>query len=428
MNYGYTIFAFAITTTALMLTLLGIWFTAIIPAMDRWSKKFFIAYFTNLLLCSLVSIADLVFVHFLGAKRFAVTFGFFEVLLLSSPLPMLTAYLLKCCKKKIKGSGLFRAVACLWAVFFALLVSTIFTDYIFYVTPDYQFRRGEWFVLLMIPLNAIMLLNFVCLIRWRRLLTRKYYYGFLIAIVPLTAALLVHTFVDVTALIDISTVLSAVSMLGLVMAEQIEQNARQQEELAKQRANVMVLQMRPHFIYNTLMSIYSLCNQDPQKARQVTMDFTNYLRKNFTAVASENPITFSSELEHTRNYLAVEQAQYEDMLLVEYDTKFTNFRLPPLTLQPIVENAVKHGMNPYDGPLRIFIKTRHTDEGNIITVEDTGTGFGENDNNDPHIALANIKERLQMMCDGTLTISPRENGGTTVTVFIPNKAAENKIN
>ena len=71
----------------------------------------------------------------------------------------------------------------------------------------------------------------------------------------------------------------------------------------------MVLQMRPHFIFNTMMSIYSLCNQDPQKARQVTMDFTNYLRKNFNAVASDSTIPFSAELEHTRAYLAVEQVR-----------------------------------------------------------------------------------------------------------------------
>ena len=157
-------------------------------------------------------------------------------------------------------------------------------------------------------------------------------------------------------------------MFGFVVFDQIEQPlrnqqeiARQQLEIAQEKANVMVLQMRPHFIYNTLMSIYSLCNQDPQKARQVTADFTNYLRKNFNAVAAGSAIPFTAELEHTRAYLAVEQAQHEDMLLVDYDTPFTNFRLPPLTLQPIVENAVKHGMNPYSGPLHILVRTQHTE-------------------------------------------------------------------
>ena len=96
-----------------------------------------------------------------------------------------------------------------------------------------------------------------------------------------------------------------------------------------------------------IMSIYSLCNQDPKRARQVIMDFTTYLRRNFTAIASEAPVPFSTELEHTRAYLAVEQAQYENSLFVDYDTPHTTFRIPPLTLQPIVENAVKHGSKAY---------------------------------------------------------------------------------
>ena len=162
----------------------------------------------------------------------------------------------------------------------------------------------------------------------------------------------------------------------------------------------MVLQMRPHFIYNAMMSIYYLCTKDSKKAQQVTMDFTNYLRKNFTAIASENPVPFSDELEHTRAYLAVERVQFEDSLCVEYDTTpHKNFRLPPLTLQPIVENAVKHGMDPEYAPLCISIRTRETDSGSEIIVEDNGPGFAPADDDcEPHIALANIKQRLEMMC------------------------------
>ena len=177
--------------------------------------------------------------------------------------------------------------------------------------------------------------------------------------------------------------------------------------------------MRPHFIYNTMTSIYYLCDQDPKKAQQVTLDFTSYLRKNFTAIAREEPIPFSEELEHTRAYLAVEQAQFEDRLFVEYDTPHTHFRLPPLTLQPIVENAVKHGMDPDGEPLRIAIRTRETEEGSQITVEDNGGGFDPRENDGSHIALANIRERLKMMCRGKLDILPRKGGGTAVKVTIP---------
>ena len=200
---------------------------------------------------------------------------------------------------------------------------------------------------------------------------------------------------------------------------------RQQREIAQQRVGLMVLQMRPHYIYNTMMSIYYLCKQDPDMAQQVTLDFTTYLRKNFTALASEAPIPFSEELEHTRAYLAVEQAQFDDMLFIDYDTPHVDFRLPPLTLRPIVENAVKHGMDPDSAPLRIRIMTRRTGSGSEIVVEDNGAGFepaddfGSADGSEPHVALENIRERLQIMCGGRMTITPREGGGTVVRMTIP---------
>jgi LytS/YehU family sensor histidine kinase len=173
-----------------------------------------------------------------------------------------------------------------------------------------------------------------------------------------------------------------------------------------------------------MTSIYYLCDQDAQKARQVTADFTDYLRKNFNALASETPIPFSAELEHTRAYLAVEQAQFGNMLIVEYDTQFTHFRLPPLTLQPIVENAVKHGMDLDSGPLRISIRTRNTDTSTEIIVEDNGPGFDPSDENRPHTALDNIRQRLEMMCDGKLDVMSRNESGTTVIVTIRGQKEE----
>ena len=416
----YTIFTFSIISAALLTAMLGIWLTAIIPLIDRWSKRFFFAYFTALMACSLVSLADLIIYQYIGMGALRI-FAFLEVLLLSLPLPMLTAYLLHSCKRDIKKNTVFRVVEGCWMMFSLLLVSTLFTDHIYYITPNGQFQRGAWYPLLVVPLSAIMILNFLCLLRWRRQLSQKYYHGFLIAIIPITAVLIVHIFVDVTALIDISTVLSAISMFGIIISEQIEQNFRQQQEIARQRASVNVLQMRPHFIYNTMMSIYYLIAQDTEKAQKITLDFTTYLRKNFTALAKDEAVPFTEELEHTRAYLAVEQTRFEDELFVEFDTPHTFFRIPTLTLQPIVENAVKHGLDPELNPLYVTIKTRQTNDGSVITVEDTGPGFKDGDNNEPHIALANIQERLRMICGGTLTISPRENGGTIVTVFVPYK-------
>ena len=277
---------------------------------------------------------------------------------------------------------------------------------------------------------AILILNFTGTLRRRKQLSHKVFLSFLVALVPVSFAMIVQLFVDAFLLVDISYVLSGLSMYSFVLADQIEQDlsrqrkiASQKTEIANQRADIMVLQMRPHFIYNTMMSIYYLCKQDPDLAQKVTLDFSTYLRKNFTAIASAEMIPFSSELEHTHAYLAVEQALYKNTLLVDYDTPHTFFRIPPLTLQPIVENAVKHGRNPYVGPLRISILTKKTDSGSEIIVEDSGRGFDPAGTAEPGIALENIRQRLEMMCGGSLTIRSREGAGTVVTVTIPDGAA-----
>ena len=220
-------------------------------------------------------------------------------------------------------------------------------------------------------------------------------------------------------LIVLGTTVSALFMLLLVIRDQVDKMMSQANENIRLNSKIAVLQMRPHFIYNTMTSIYCMIEKEPKKAQQVTLDFTSYLRQNFTAIVKEEPIPFKEELEHTRAYLAVEQTRFEDDLIVEFDTPHIAFRLPPLTLQPIVENSVKYGVNPELDPLVIKVITRKTENGSEVIVEDTGAGFGKEDNNEPHTALKNIRERLDIMCNGTLKISPRENGGTVVTIFIP---------
>ena len=266
------------------------------------------------------------------------------------------------------------------------------------------------------------LLDVTGVFRRRDKLSRQRYRAFLICLIPVTIVLIVHMLiVPVFTLLDISLTLSAYSAYRIIVSEAIEQNLRQQREIERQRASIAVLQMRPHFIYNTMTSIYYLCDQDPELAKQVTMYFTTYLRKNFTAIAREDVIPFSEELEHARAYLAVEQAQFEDDLLVDYDTPHTQFRLPPLTLQPIVENAVKHGMDPDSVPLHIWIRTGEVGSDSEIIVEDDGPGFDSAVADGPHTTLANIRQRLDMMCGGRLEIAPREGGGTAVKVKIPQR-------
>ena len=424
MDRWLEIFYFSILSSTLLLSLLGVWFTAIIPGIDRWSKRFFLRYFIVFILCCFFSFTEVAIYYFSVSSATMYFILSMESLFLSLPVPMLTVYLLHYCGENIWESRLFRIVLGLWAVYFVMLVSNPFHDSFVIIHSNGHYMRGPVYPLLLLPMVIIQLLNLTGAIRRRKKLSCKAFYSFLTAILPMIAALIVLMFVDVFLLLDISYVLSALSMYSFILSDQIEQDLQHQREIANQRASITVLQMRPHFIYNTMTSIYCLCDQDPKLARKVVMDFTTYLRKNFTAIASPTLIPFSSELEHTRAYLAVEQALYEDSLFVEYDTPHTWFRVPPLTLQPIVENAVKHGRDPYAGPFHISIRTRKTNSGSEIIVADNGRGLLPSDNEEPHIALKNIEERLEIMCGGSLTITPGDGSGTVVKLTIPDSAPQ----
>ena len=362
----FELFCYLLCSAMLTLTAVGLCISAVMPGMNRWNRRFFTVLFTVLFLLMVAFIVDLIIYEFPDmalAERIVV---YFQYLLVSLPMPMFTGYLLHSCGEDLRKSTLFRMETVLWGIYFILLGVAQCTTFLYYVTPDNQFIRGPWHPLLTAPIIAIMLLNLAGVIQRRNRLSNKYYVAFLIHLLPMTVATLIHSVIFVPLLVVVGQIFSMLSMFGIILFDQIEQHIRQQREIAHQRASIMVLQMRPHFIFNTMMSIYYLCAQDSKKAQQVTLDFTSYLRKNFTAIASENTIPFANELEHTRAYLAVEQVQFEDSLFVEYDTPHTRFRVPPLTLQPIVENAVKHGMDPDSAPLRICIRTRETDAGHEI--------------------------------------------------------------
>ena len=402
-----------------LLVLLGLVASSIFPTLNKRSKVFFISSF-SLMIISIVAYVIDVFIYTNPTLAWVERIiAFIETLLPSLLMPILTVYVLHCCNKSVRKNPIFYINITLCLVLFILLIITQFTDVIYYFTNDNDFIRGDFYWVLILPMLALIAINLGLIIYKRKELDKKYLIAFLIYLLPLLIVMTLQAFTSVFIYIVVAVSISALSMFGIIMTDQVEHYLRQQKEIADQRSSIAVLQMRPHFIYNTMTSIYYLCKQDPNKAQQVTLDFTTYLRKNFNAITSKEPIPFVEELEHTRAYLAVVQAQYEDNLLVEFDTPHTQFRVPPLTLQPLVENSVKYGLNiDSTEPLKVSVKTEKVDNGSVIIVSDTGPGISNKDNGEPHIALNNIRERLSAI-KGTLTISPNENGGTIVSVNIP---------
>ena len=195
---------------------------------------------------------------------------------------------------------------------------------------------------------------------------------------------------------------------------------KKEEELRDVRIQTMINQIRPHFIYNTLTSIYVLCREDPKLASEVIQNFTAYLQANFTAISAKELIAFSDELQHTKAFVAVESLRYGDKLQIDYDILHTAFRLPALTLQPLVENAIKHCLGKGIGPEHIVVRTRAEKDCAVIIVEDNGPGIGSGaTDSEVHVGFQNVKDRLQLMCGGSLEYSSAPGMGTIITVRIP---------
>ena len=403
----------------LVMMAIGIIFSALMPTLDRWNKRHFIILFSLLFLCTVICFFAVIFWEDPAMAVQARIVYLLEGLFLSTPVIMPTIFLLHSCGENHKHSLLFIIVAALLSVHIILTIIAQFTDIFYCVTADNEFIRGPLWWLWPTPLVLIMILNITGMFKRRNKLSKKRLIALLIYLLPMTAAIITHMFISVELFVIFGMALLAMIMFGLILSDNIEQYTRQQQEIARERTHALMLQIRPHFVYNTLTSIYCMIEDNPAKAKEVTGEFTNYLRSNFTAIAQDTPIPFTKELEHSKAYLAVEQARFEGQIFYEFDTPVINFRLPALTLQPIVENAVKHGLDPELDPLHIYVKTRQTNSGIEIIIENDGPDFNPTNDNKPHIALDNIRQRLEIMCNGTLDISPRNGGGTVVAVTIP---------
>ena len=396
-------------------------FSTALPGVDRISRRFFIAFFSIIAAEELILTFDLT--NMISSRIMALSkvLIFFEYFFISLIPVLLSVFLLKYCGVKLKKSTMFCIVLVIWSAFLILLICAQFTDKIYYLSSDLEFHKGILLPLLSLPILVIMLINLIILIINRYVYTKRFFIAFLILIVSTAIGTIIHAFSAALAILNISVCLNTLVMYMLIVTEQINKYIQQQADIANQKANIMVLQMRPHFIYNTLTDIYYLCEQNPKEAQQVTLEFITYLRKNFYAIVSENPVPFDDELEHARAYLSVESTRFDENLIVEYNIEHRNFLIPPLTLQPLVENAVRHGLDPDGDQLKIIIQTHQTINGSVIIVSDNGPGFDTANAFESAGALSNIKQRLEMMCKGTLKIDSTEDKGTTVTIFVPIK-------
>ncbi|NSL52842.1 sensor histidine kinase [Calidifontibacillus erzurumensis] len=232
-----------------------------------------------------------------------------------------------------------------------------------------------------------------------------------------------------------NVVMELISGLSSMMSNQLElADADKAYQLAKDaEIKALQAQISPHFLFNTLNTISSLIRIDPMKARKVLISLSHYLRQNLT-VTTKSITTLAEELNHVKAYLAIEEVRFVNKLTVVYDIDqgALSQNIPPLTLQPIVENSIKHGFKNKENNCLIKITIKKEQDFTHIKVEDNGHGMKKertesigqpylSSKQGSGLALYNVNRRLTMMFgeEAALKIKSSPDEGTEVAFTIP---------
>lgn len=309
----------------------------------------------------------------------------------------------------------------------ALVVISQPTNLYYYFDAQNFYHRSPAYALSAALPFAGMLLDLSLLVQYRRRVSREIFAAMLSYIVlPLTATAVQMFFYGVS----LTNIAISVSMILMFLETTIEQNRRAAEqdrklawierELTESRIATMMSQIRTHFIFNTLGAISGYCKIDPAKADEMITRFARYLRRNMQYLEEKDLILFDTEARQVEDYVMLEQMRFPGRIEFGEDFEVTDFKLPPLTVQPLVENAVKHGITKPGRSGSICVSTRRAGNSIIIEVSDDGAGFDSAGwERSASIGLRNVRYRLKHMANATLAIESAPGQGTRATICIP---------
>ncbi|MDL2254440.1 histidine kinase [Ruminococcaceae bacterium OttesenSCG-928-I18] len=276
-------------------------------------------------------------------------------------------------------------------------------------------------VSLIFPCLSLLTLQIGTLRYKKWLKTREWVSLLIYTIIPIFCYLIEFIFADIWVL----WFGCSMALFLIYVNIQIELKQRLNEQALKmenQKMAVRISQIQPHFVFNTLTSIKLLIETNPTQAAVVVDSFADHLRANLDTPDIPTMIRFSKELRHVHSYLTVEKQRFKEKLQIEFDIGPRFFLIPPLTLQPIVSNAVLHGLTIGKGGRNLLIRTEETPDCIVISVIDDGTGFdpsvppkdGKN-----HVGIDSVRSRLEKLCDGQLLIESKPGEGTKAMIILP---------
>lgn len=313
-----------------------------------------------------------------------------------------------------------------------LLASNFLTGIYFTIDSNNVYHRsGTFWISMALAALAMGCVAGVLYQNWKNLRFNERLEIILFLICPMIGAV-VQLFFYGGSFINIGITISVFIAFGAYMVRLKRWRKQKELLLLQSQAYLLNSQIKPHFLFNCLNVIQSLIEEDPDTAVMAVNRFSKFLRTGLKIEVMDSFVPIKTELDYVEDYLYLETLRHGDKIKVvrDYDSDL-DFDIPFLTLQPIVENAVRHGICKRIKGGTIAIDIKKTPEGHVIRVVDDGVGFlplekeekdwDPGDGTSSGVGTVNVKNRLAMMCNGTMEVDSSPGKGTMVTIRIPGK-------
>lgn len=306
----------------------------------------------------------------------------------------------------------------LFSLFVALDLVNVFTGIFFTAESGVYLRSGT--MILSQGYQFVMFLAIFLVTVTNKKLNRREKIAFaLYCLLPFTAIIMQNVFKGYA--IAYASIIVAIEVLFFFVNVQKNIDLAKEEEKNKEaRIKLMLSQIKPHFVYNSLSAISTLIPLEPEQAQAALDDFTEYLRHNLASLTETRLIPFENELRHVKTYVSLEKLRFGDRIRADFDVRTTDFCVPPLSIQPIVENAIKHGILQKLEGGTLWVSVYETADAFVVEVTDDGVGFCPSEidlDANEHFGIANIKYRIETVGNGKMSIESEVRKGTHVTVF-----------
>lgn len=305
-----------------------------------------------------------------------------------------------------------------------LLFSTVFLGIVLISKTPLFTQVQQYYVVLWVISSLVTLYGLFQKLREKSIHTVLIFSGFLTFFVTAVYDELRYLLIDHIRL-DNTLIVGMLICLYMNMIAVTLEFSETEKKLSDTRVAILLSQIQPHFLFNVLIVIHQLCDLSPKQAKETILEFSSFLRSNMDSLFVKEPIPFEQELAHVKTYVSLEKKRFDEKVHCVYDIGCSAFSLPALTLQPIVENAVRYGITKKEAGGTVTVSTRERESCFVISVTDDGVGFDplqKIQDGRSHVGLENVRNRLAATCGGKLHIHSTISVGTEVIIEIPKKS------